>query len=57
LRAINPGAFSEQPLSGKITMRVTNPWIEQPDEKERESNEKAKALMAKLKARSKQKQS
>lgn len=51
----DPGAFPEKPLSGKITMKVTNPWIEQPDEKERDAIERAKALMAKLKSRSKQK--
>jgi hypothetical protein len=34
-------------------MKVTNPSIEQPDEKERDAIEKAKALMAKLKDRSK----
>jgi len=38
-------------------MRTKNPWMKQPDEKEREANEKIKTLMAKLKARSKQKQS
>jgi hypothetical protein len=48
----DPGAFSEPPLSGKITMKVTNPWIEQPDEKERDAIERAEALMAKLKDRS-----
>jgi tetrahydromethanopterin S-methyltransferase subunit A len=51
----DPGAFSMQPLSGKITMRVTNPWIEQPEEKERDAIEKAKALIEQLKAKSKQK--
>ena len=51
----DPGAFSEQPLSGKITMRVTNPWIEPPEEKERDAVERAKALIEKLKSRSKQK--
>jgi tetrahydromethanopterin S-methyltransferase subunit A len=51
----DPGAFSEQPLSGKITIRVTNPWIEQPEEKERDAIERAKALIEKLKAKSKQK--
>jgi hypothetical protein len=51
----------EQSLSGKITKKVTNPRIEQPDEKERDAIEKAKALiekakalMAKLKDRAKQ---
>jgi hypothetical protein len=51
----DPGAFPESPLSGKITMRVTSPWIEPPDEKERDAIERAKALMAKLRDRSKQK--
>jgi hypothetical protein len=51
----DPGAFPGQPLSGKITMKVANPWIEQPDGKERDAIKKAKALMAKLEDRSKQK--
>ena len=51
----DPGAFPQRPLSGKITMKVTNPWIEQPDEKERDAIDRAKALIAKLKDRSKQK--
>jgi tetrahydromethanopterin S-methyltransferase subunit A len=51
----DPGAFPEQPLSGKITMRVTNPWIEQPEESERAAIERAKALIDKLKAQSKKK--
>jgi hypothetical protein len=51
----DPGSFPEQPLSGKITMKVTNPWIEQPDEKEHDAIERTKALMAKLKERSKHK--
>ena len=51
----DPGAFPEPPLRGKITMKVANPWIEQPDEKECDSIERAKALMAKLKDRFKKK--
>jgi tetrahydromethanopterin S-methyltransferase subunit A len=51
----DPGAFSAKPLSGKITMKVTNPWIEPADEKERDAIERAKTLMAKLKERSKKK--
>jgi hypothetical protein len=51
----DPGAFPAKPLSGKITMKVTNPWIEPADEKERDAIERAKALMAKLKERSKKK--
>ena len=48
----DPGAYPEPPLSGKITMRVTQPWIDPPDEKEREAVEKAKALMEHLKKQS-----
>jgi len=53
----DPGAFPEPPLSGKITMRVTQPWIEPPDEKEREAVRKAKELMERLKKKSKEKSS
>lgn len=48
----DPGALPEAPLSGKITMRVTQPWLELPDDKERDAIKKAKALIARLKARS-----
>jgi len=53
----DPGAFPQPPLSGKITMRVTQPWVVQPDEKEREAVRKAKELIEKLKAKSKDKSS
>jgi tetrahydromethanopterin S-methyltransferase subunit A len=46
----DPGAFPGPPLSGKITMRVTQPWAEQPDEKEAEAVKKAKELIERLKA-------
>ena len=49
----DPGALPELPLSGKITMRVTQPWIVPPDDKEQEAVKKAKELMAMLKAKSK----
>ena len=49
----DPGALPESPLSGKITMRVMQPWIDPPDDKEQEAIEKAKKLMAMLKAKSK----
>ncbi len=49
----DPGALPVSPLSGKLTMRVTQPWIEPPDDKEQEAVKKAKALMAMLKAKSK----
>ena len=51
----DPGAFLQPPLSGSITMKVTNPWVDQPEEKERDAIERAKALIEQLKARSKQK--
>jgi tetrahydromethanopterin S-methyltransferase subunit A len=53
----DPGAFPKQPLSGKITMRVMQPWIEPPDEKEQDAIKRAKELMARLKSKSKVKQS
>ena len=48
----DPGAYSKPPLSGKITMRVTQPWIDPPDEKELEAVKKAKALIERLKKKS-----
>ncbi len=51
----DPGAFTDKPLSGKITMRVMQPWIEPPDEKEQDAIKRAKELMARLKAKSKKK--
>ena len=45
----DPGAFPEPPLSGRITMRVTQPWVEQPNEKEAEAVKKAKELIERLK--------
>ena len=53
----DPGAFPEPPLSGKITMRVTQPWVDPPDEKERDAIKKAKKLMERLKRKSKEKSS
>lgn len=53
----DPGAFPEPPLSGKITMRVTQPWAEQPNEKEAEAVRKAKELIERLKALSSKKSS
>nr|MDJ0831778.1 hypothetical protein [Desulfobacterales bacterium] len=48
----DPGALAEPPLSGKITMRVTQPWLELPNDKERDAIRKAKELIARLKAKS-----
>jgi len=49
----DPGAYPEPPLHGKITWRVTTPWAEVTDEKEREAKKKAYALMERLKGRTK----
>ena len=46
------GAYPEPPLSGKITWRVTQPWVEPADDKERAAVARAKELMERLRARS-----
>jgi tetrahydromethanopterin S-methyltransferase subunit A len=51
----DPGSYPKEPLSGKITWRVTQPWIEPLDEKESEALRRAKELMERLKARAKEK--
>ena len=45
------GAYPEPPLSGRITWRVTNPWVGPLDEKEREAQAKAEELIKRLKAK------
>ena len=45
------GALEEPPLSGKITWRVTQPWSEPLDEKEREAKKKAEELMEMIRRR------
>jgi hypothetical protein len=52
----DPGAYPEPPLSGKITWRITQPWTEVLDEKEREGKKKAQELMERLRAKIKEKQ-
>jgi tetrahydromethanopterin S-methyltransferase subunit A len=47
------GAYPEPPLSGRITWRVTQPWAEPADEKEREALRKAQELVERLRARRK----
>ena len=47
----DPGPFSEPPLDGRITWRVTQPWSEPDNDAERAALARAKALMEKLKAR------
>ena len=51
----DPGAYPKPPLSGRITWRVTNPWVRPLDEKEVEAKQKARELMERLKAREAQK--
>jgi tetrahydromethanopterin S-methyltransferase subunit A len=47
----DPGAFPEPPLSGRITWRVTQPWAEPADLKERDAATRAKELIERLRAR------
>ncbi|MCL5772170.1 MAG: tetrahydromethanopterin S-methyltransferase subunit A [Actinobacteria bacterium] len=42
------GAYPEEPLSGKITWRVTMPWAQPEDDKEKEAMKRAKELLRKL---------
>lgn len=51
----DPGAYPEPPLSGRITWRVTQPWMQVLDEGEREAATKAKEMMERLRARDRQK--
>lgn len=50
----DPGAYQAEPLSGRITWRVTQPWTEPYDEGEREALDKAKQLIESLRERSDQ---
>jgi tetrahydromethanopterin S-methyltransferase subunit A len=47
----DPGAYPEPPLSGKITWRVSQPWVEPPDEQERDAMRRGRALIERLRAR------
>ena len=47
----DPGVYPEPPLSGKISWRLTQPWMEVFDEKEREGKRKAQELMEGLRTR------
>lgn len=47
----DPGAYPEPPLSGRLTWKVTQPWAEPDDEKERVAKQKALELIEQLKAR------
>jgi tetrahydromethanopterin S-methyltransferase subunit A len=47
----DPGAYLGEPLSGKITQKVTRPWAEPDDEGERAAVQKMYAMIEKLKKR------
>lgn len=47
----DPGAFPEPPLGGKLTWKVTQPWAEPADDKERAAKQKALDLIERLKKR------
>ena len=47
----DPGAYPEPPPSGQLTWRVTQPWREPVDEKEREAVKRAQELMERLRAK------
>jgi tetrahydromethanopterin S-methyltransferase subunit A len=51
----DPGAYPEPPLGGKLTWRITQPWAEVMDDKERLAKRKAQELMERLRTRSKEK--
>ena len=51
LSLYDPGAYPEPPLSGRITWRVTNPWVGQLDDKEKQAQTKTQELIERLKAR------
>ena len=51
----DPGAFPEPPLSGRITWRITQPWAEPSDERERDALRKTQELMQKLRELQEQK--
>lgn len=45
----DPGAYPEEPLSGRLTWRVTRPHEEPKDDVERQQREKLRNLMARFK--------
>jgi len=47
----DPGAWTEPPLSGRITWRVTQPWVGPLDDREQEAMARAKAMMERLRAK------
>ncbi len=51
----DPGAYPEPPLGGKITWRITQPWAEVMDDKERLAKKKAQELMERLRTKKEEK--
>ena len=51
----DPGAYPEPPLDSQITWRVTQPWAEPENDRERDAKQKAQALVERLRARNKPK--
>ena len=51
----DPGAYPAPPLSGKITWRVTKPWVEPPEASEREAIERAMEMIERFRENSKRK--
>lgn len=51
----DPGAYPAPPLSGKITWRVTQPWVKPPDKSESEALERAMEMIERLRENSKRK--
>jgi len=51
----DPGAYPSPPLSGKITWRVTQPWVEPPDKSESEAIKKAMEMIDRFRNSSKRK--
>jgi hypothetical protein len=47
----DPGAWPKPPLSGRITWRVTQPWVGSLDDREQEAMARAKAMMERLRAK------
>ncbi len=50
----DPGAYPAEPIGGKLTWKVTQPWAVPKDEKEAAAKERALALIERLRMRSAQ---
>ena len=51
----DPGAFSQEPLSGKITMKVSKPWAEPEDDGERRAVDRMREMVERLKKKKEEK--